>query len=347
MKGNKMEKYCVIERDFVENHAGSKARNDIAEILIREHWNPLTVHHSEEKGTLDKLKMVLLTWNDWNRICRRVPSDAELLIQYPLAMYPKVSTVAIPFIRKMKSRNIRLVFLIHDLDSLRGGNGEREREFLQYADVLIAHNPVMTEYLKTHGYANKKIYSLGLFDYLLPDKIEKKAYKKEDIIIAGNLKKEKVKYIYSLNQVEKSIRFHLYGPNYDTSVSMENVVYEGQYKPEELPQKLEGGFGLVWDGDSVSSCTGEYGEYLKYNNPHKTSLYIASGIPVIIWKKAALAGMVEENQIGITVDSLTELPEILHTMKEEEYQKILVNVERMGEKLRNGKMLLSVLEDRR
>lgn len=341
-----MEKYCVIEKDFVENHAGSKARNDIAEILIRNDWNPLTVHHSEEKGTLDKIRMIFLTWNDWSRIYRMVPENSELLIQYPLAMYPKVSTVAIPFIKKMKSRNIKLIFLIHDLDSLRGGNAEQERKFLKYSDTLIVHNSVMEAYLRKNGYADKEIYPLGLFDYLLPGKPERRKNDKEDIIIAGNLKKEKVGYIYSLGEIGKDVRFHLYGPNYDETVEMENVTYEGQYRPDELPEKLRGGFGLVWDGDSVDSCTGEYGEYLKYNNPHKTSLYLASGIPVIIWKKAALAGTVEENNIGITVDSLREIPEKIQKMTQEEYDNILINVIETGTKLRSGQMLLSVLDRR-
>ncbi|NRO11242.1 Beta-1,6-galactofuranosyltransferase WbbI [Lactobacillus helveticus] len=48
------------------------------------------------------------------------------------------------------------------------------------------------------------------------------------------------------------------------------------------------------------------GNYLRYNDPHKLSLYLASGIPVIIWKKAAEAKFVEENKVGITVDSLED-----------------------------------------
>ena len=32
--------------------------------------------------------------------------------------------------------------------------------------------------------------------------------------------------------------------------------------------------GLVWDGDSCSSCSGVCGEYLKINNPHKISFYL-------------------------------------------------------------------------
>ena len=33
--------------------------------------------------------------------------------------------------------------------------------------------------------------------------------------------------------------------------------------------KMEGSFGLVWDGTSKDTCIGGFGEYLKFNNPHK------------------------------------------------------------------------------
>lgn len=339
-----MGKYCVVEKNFIENHAGSKARNDIADILVKEGWEPLVVHHSEEKGTLDKIKMLFLTRNDWSKIYHKIPEHSELLIQYPLAMYPKVSTVAIPFLKKMKRKNVKLTFLIHDLDSLRGVYTNGEREFLSTADVIIAHNPVMVEYLKQNGYSDKEIRSLNIFDYLTKDTVAgRKAGEKTEVVIAGNLKREKAGYVYRLNEVEGEIQFRLYGPNYDGETQGKNVKYCGQYKPEELPEKLEGGFGLVWDGDDLGACTGVFGEYMKYNNPHKTSLYLASGLPVIIWEKAAMAKYIEKNNLGIAVREMNEIPLKLKSLSEEDYRIMKSNVEIVGKQLCQGKMLLAVL----
>lgn len=339
-----MGKYCVVEKNFIENHAGSKARNDIADILVKEGWEPLVVHHSEEKGTLDKIKMLFFTRNDWSKIYHKIPEHSELLIQYPLAMYPKVSTVAIPFLKKMKRKNVKLTFLIHDLDSLRGVYTNGEREFLSTADVIIAHNPVMVEYLKQNGYSDKEIRSLNIFDYLTKDTVvDRKAGEKTEVVIAGNLKREKAGYVYRLNEVEGEIQFRLYGPNYDGETQGKNVKYCGQYKPEELPEKLEGGFGLVWDGDDLGACTGVFGEYMKYNNPHKTSLYLASGLPVIIWEKAAMAKYIEKNNLGIAVREMNEIPLKLKSLSEEDYRIMKSNVEIVGKQLCQGKMLLAVL----
>lgn len=63
------------------------------------------------------------------------------------------------------------------------------------------------------------------------------------------------------------------------NLGMKNL--EGSYMPEELPEKLEAKYGLVWDGLEITSCEGTFGQYLKYNNPHKFSLYMAAGIAVI------------------------------------------------------------------
>lgn len=344
MKGTRMKKYCVVEKNFVENHAGSKARNDIADTLMKNAWIPLVVHHSEEKGILDKIKMVFLTWMDWNKIHHMIPPDSELLVQYPLAMYPKVSTVAIPFLKKLKRKNVKLIFLIHDLDSLRGIYTNGEKEFLSTADTIIAHNPIMVEYLKKQGYGDKEIRSLNIFDYLMQNvDFEKRPGKKTQIVIAGNLKREKAGYIYQLEEVKGNLEFRLYGPNYDGVTEGRHVKYCGQFKPEELPEKLEGGFGLVWDGENIESCTGVYGEYMKYNNPHKTSLYLASGLPVIIWDQAALAPFIEKNNLGFIVENINEISEKLDQITEQDYKSMRKNVRKFQEQLSQGRMLLTVL----
>ena len=339
-----MDKYCVVERDFKENHAGSKAREDVAEIAALQGWKPLIVHHSERKGTLDKIRMSFLTIADWYRISRKVSDSSELLIQYPLAMYPKVSTLSIPFLRRMKKRQVKLVFLIHDLDSLRGINQEVEKNFLQEADVMIAHNQKMIHYLKEEKYPCTDIRSLNIFDYLTKQPVERRQREKKTVAIAGNLNLEKAGFVYRLGELETGIRFHLYGPNYKGENRSENICYEGQFPADQLPKMLQGGFGLVWDGSSLDSCEGVYGTYLKYNNPHKTSLYLASGIPVIIWKGAAMAEFIVKENVGIAVDSLRELPDVIGKMTDGEYCEMQMCAERLGEKLRAGQMLIRQLD---
>ena len=99
---------------------------------------------------------------------------------------------------------------------------------------------------------------------------------------------------------------------------------------------MKGDFGLVWDGSSVSSCKGNFGEYLKLNNPHKTSFYLRSGLPVIIWKQAALAHFVSSHGIGICINSLEELDDIMKNMTIEEFSRMKANVLRESRRLQAG-----------
>lgn len=78
------------------------------------------------------------------------------------------------------------------------------------------------------------------------------------------------------------------------------------------------------------------GSYLKYNNPHKLSLYLASELPVIIWKEAAEAKFVEENNVGLTVNNLLEISPLLDKLTKEQYDMLAQNAKVTGQKLRKG-----------
>lgn len=59
----------------------------------------------------------------------------------------------------------------------------------------------------------------------------------------------------------------------------------------------------------VFTCNGGFDEYLKYNNPHKFSLYLAARVSVIVWSQSTLANFVRGNEIGLCRDCLQDLKE--------------------------------------
>ena len=103
-----------------------------------------------------------------------------------------------------------------------------------------------------------------------------------------------------------------------------------------LPAALKGSFGLIWDGDDLNGCRGLNGEYMRYNNPHKLSLYIVSLLPIITWSKAAIAPFVIQHNIGFVVDSLTEIEGRILTMHSSTYQLYVDNLLRLRDKLLMG-----------
>jgi hypothetical protein len=195
------------------------------------------------------------------------------------------------------------------------------------------------------GFAPDRILVLGIFDYLIPDYGEKIGDRKAPspdlpVCVAGAFRPNKSGYIYDLPD---NVPFNLYGIGYEEKGAA-NVSYHGSFPPDDLPFAMEGSFGLVWDGDRADTCGGTYGEYLRINNPHKTSLYLASGLPVIIWDQAALADFVESNGCGLAIASLTELREALDRVTPEEYAEMVRKARRISSRLRRGGYTGRVLE---
>ena len=98
----------------------------------------------------------------------------------------------------------------------------------------------------------------------------------------------------------------------------------------------KGDFGLSWYGESLTEGKGKIGEYMSYNNPHKVSLYLRCHAPVIISKTAGLASFVEDNGIGITVDSLCDIDTVLSGVTDGQYRQMKQNVMRVSERIASG-----------
>ncbi|MDD2980787.1 MAG: hypothetical protein PHN80_12580 [Hespellia sp.] len=281
-----------------------------------------------------------------------IEKESIVVIQHP----QYVRGIYMDFLRWMKKiRRCKLIFVIHDLESLRQLFTDNIEEYqkldqmmYQIADVMIAHNEKMKTYLMENcKIPQKKIVVLGVFDYLIDESVGDRgtANKEDGVIIAGNLDKNKTGYIYKLTELRTKTIFNLYGVNWSKNeTSDRNWNYKGAFKPEELPSCMEGAFGLVWDGSTIEACDGPSGRYVQYNNPHKVSLYIASGIPIIIWKKAALADFVQEKKIGIVIENLNEIDQVIDAISEEQYEIMKDNISEISEKVRSGYFIKSAIE---
>ena len=345
-------KYYLKEEFLHDNNvknAGNKARNDVEEIVKREGYQALvlSVDNWYEMSTL---KAQLHKANSIGQALNQLKQGDELLIQFPMLHHSFFTT---HHVKKAQKKGVKVHFIIHDLEALRYVNVEnfplkhkiriqvQESGLLGAADGIIAHNPIMKSVLVDKGIAENKIVSLGIFDYLIPNFQEKTGLTKNlPIIVAGNLAQEKAGYLY---QLPARPAYNLYGVGFDENRALANETYFGSFLPDELPVALEGGFGLVWDGDSAETCSGVFGEYLRYNNSHKASLYLAAGFPLVVWKQSALSHFVLENGCGIAVESLHDLSQTIEQLDDKDYQDLLVNAKRIGQKIRNGSYLTNAL----
>ena len=347
-------KYYLKEEFLHEvnaRNAGSKARNDVEEIVKQEGFIPLLLT-VEDWYKMSTIKAQRHKAKALSQAFSRLKSGDQLLIQFPMLHHSFFTT---HLVKKVRKRGIEVYLLIHDLEVLRHANITslplkhrirmylQEASFLKTADAIIAHNPIMKSVLVDKGVVEDKIVSLGIFDYLISNFQEKRGLKKEQpIIVAGNLAQEKAGYLYEL-PAEPS--YNLYGVGFDESRALLNETYFGSFLPDELPSVLEGGFGLVWDGDSADTCSGVFGEYLRFNNSHKASLYLASGFPIVVWSQSALSHFVLENGCGIAVESLHDLKTTIENLSESDYQSLVENAKHIGEKIRDGFYLTSALKE--
>ena len=345
-------KYFLKEeflKDSGARNAGNKARNDVEEIVKREGYQPLllTVEDWYQMGTVKAQRHKAKALS---KAFAQLKFGDQLLIQFPMLHHSFFTT---RLVRKIQRRGVQVYFIIHDLEALRYANLDtvplkhkirvhlQESSLLKVADGVIAHNPIMKSVLVEKGLPEHKLVSLEIFDYLIPNYQEKDGLSKgQPIIVAGNLAQEKAGYLY---QLPARPAYNLYGVGFDESRALANETYFGSFLPDELPAALEGGFGLVWDGDSAETCSGVFGEYLRYNNSHKASLYLAAGFPLVVWKQSALSHFVLENGCGIAVESLHDLSQAIEQLDDKDYQDLVEKTKYIGKKIRDGFFLTNAL----
>lgn len=336
---------CLEVDSSNEKNAGSKAVQDIEYILSEMNGIKIRIPLVKE---CCKLRFHL---NNAKRFKEKIFGESNkqssvLIIQMPISAH---SIFLSSIIKKIKKQGVKVLVLIHDLEFIRHKNLRKEHwlgwlrmyfeeiSMIKQADAVIVHNEKMCSKLQKYGIDHNKMVSLEIFDYLAeknPSHENRDDTCHDRIVIAGNLDPDKSGYVYDLPEAPQ---FLLYGGNYVSGKNMkENISYMGSYMPEQLPNVMQGDFGLVWDGDSIDTCAGPYGEYLRYNNPHKTSLYLACGIPVLIWKESALAPFILENNIGMTIENLNEISVKLEELSTEQYEIMKTNAVKISKKIRNG-----------
>lgn len=338
----------VYRAETDQKTAGVKARDDVEKILDFLNYKPIVISSIiKNRKDLKKSKKVLIhkeTYDIWKKKLSFLNPEDELIVQFPIKEH---SIFLSHLFKKIQNKNIKVSLIIHDLELLRTAKRQEisksqkfrlkieEENMLKICSKIIVHNEKMKSFVSSLGIDNNKLISLEIFDYLIDDlKKEQLKENKKDlpVIIAGNLRIHKANYAYHLPD---NYNFNLYGVDYEGVIN-DKIKYHGSFPPNELPYAMEGSFGLVWDGESAETCNGVYGEYLKINNPHKTSLYLALGIPVIIWSQAALADFICENKCGIVIDSLYDIKDKLDKMSEEEYNELLENTKKISERLLSG-----------
>lgn len=266
-----------------------------------------------------------------------------LVLQYPLKKYFSF------LCRAAHRRGAHVVTVIHDLGSMRRRRLTPEKEIsrLSNADYVIASNEVMRQWLNDHG-IQRPTGALGLFDFISPARLPGKSKPAESpvVVYAGALGMRKNAFLLKMPEMAGQFTLRVFGnaeglPGLNETKSVD---VRGFLAADKFVDTAPGDFGLVWDGDSLDSCTGSFGEYLRWNSPHKASFYLRAGMPLIVWSRSALAPLINELKAGIAVDSLNELPARLASMSADDYAAMSDAARHVACRLQNGGFFTEALK---
>lgn len=325
--------------EYISNscNAGPKAKVDIEKILAQEFGCNINVWNlsiNSKAGIFKKLvrKIKKLTF-----ILKNFFGNDFLIVQVPFK---------IKFNLLYRINNNK-VAIIHDIEGLRNQNIselKNEIKFFNNCKYIIAHNEKMINFLKENGVIVQMI-NLEIFDYLTePKELHKKRVfdaNNVQIAFAGNLKREKAPFLYQIDETKINFKLNVYGIGIQNDINRK-ILYKGKFSPDELPFNLNGDLGLVWDGNfDESDENSTFKNYTKYNNPHKFSCYMAAGIPVIVWKKSAIAEFVKKHNIGYTISNIYEINNIDFS----DYSEKEKNVNEICKKVRDGYYTKKAIEN--
>ena len=317
-------------------NAGSKAMRDIMSLLDSKGWKRMPALPVGAPKVLKLLDIPLLVFH----LLFKLHNGSRIMYFLPSSHRRAALVNALK-----KIGGYRSVCFINDLETLRMPKGEKyragERRSLCEADMILAPNENSVQILRRDFGCTGEIVSVGVWDYLMPAYTVSQDKGDGYIAFAGNLAKSP--FVSRLGDLP--LRFRLWGAKAPDAILPPNVEYGGIAMPSEMPEKVCCcSWGLVWDGDSLSGCSGMLGEYLKFNNPHKASLYLVSGLPLIVWSRSGAARFVERYGCGIVIESLEQLPARLEALSAEEYGRMKGAIVPITEKIRRGGFFLDALE---
>lgn len=341
--------------------AGGKGRDDYFEVLRRAGLTCIripTLRNAAEVSLSDRVALERRLRNAWREGLSGIGPGDTLVLHSPVS---EKFTGYVKVIEEVRRRGCRIVDIVFDLETFFKSDYRRlaavkhamdsrtETALFGISDAIICHNDRMKDRLVSIGVDPGRIVCVGVMDYLRDEEMPESGQHEgscgrfspdKPVVFCGNLAESKSGFVYDLPE---GIRIDLYGPGFSGRTT-QDIRYKGVYPAFELMDMMEGSFGLVWDGPSSETCTGACGDYLRYNNPHKMSHYLASGMPVLVWQDAAMADFVLREGCGLIIGDLREIPSVISGISESDYRVVVQNAERVGADMRKGLHIRAAVE---
>jgi hypothetical protein len=334
LKLTESEKYFFEVYYPHEFHHGGVGNKDIESILKKDGYIPIRL---PERFKPINFMIRLIAMASW---VWKIKSNSLVAFQFPV--YPRMFRILLYLLAKKK---VNLLVILSDIDGLKTDNQQllkKELKLLKLCTHFVVHGGTMERWLLENlsEARTAKIARLGPFDFLATPYQENRVLQ-PSICFAGNLSKSG--FLVHLPQSE-CINYHLYGEDPPKGcLDNTRIHYHGVYNPYGLPSVINGSFGLIWDGEGANGPSGAIGNYQQYIFPHKLSLYILAGMPVIGPDFGGSAEFIRSMGIGWLINSLEELPELLPSIDEISYQHVRKNILSLQQEIYRGEHLTGAI----
>lgn len=250
------------------------------------------------------------------------PGDT-VIVQYPL--WTNSTIFELEFINYLKSvRKAKIVAMVWDIISWihdgrdRDYKGDASLWMLNKYDLVIAANPKMARRLREEGGVTRPMIPMYLTDILYSGPLKPKQFKKEFYYVSSGIDPAMIQ------EYPTTMPINFIGPHGNVKDIPNYVRMLGAMDTNDIPYQFDGGFGLLYYPKSGGyKGMNRYGEY---NNPMKLSLYLGSGLPVVILSNSAHAKWIETQGVGVVIESLAEIGDVINNISQEDYKQMLENI---------------------
>lgn len=313
-----MEKYIVGPK-MKENglFAGNKFPRDIIKVCKMMGYKSIFVREGYSKKE---------PWQLLEDYFHLLKIKSNSIVIYIDQVAPRISRKLVYSV--LQRKNVKIVPLLEDIDIIRNNSVSKKEQkrmlnYLNKSDVIISQNKKMSDYLKEKGISTKTI-ELNLLDFL-SDKFEKKHHiplNAWTICYGGSLSVSQSGFLRNIKlKTSDKVKYYIYGKGKISNDLSSPLFYKGVFSAEECIGRLKGDWGLVWNGQSSNNTDlqDSFSVYYNYVCPHKLSMYLLCGMPVIVSSKSAVANFVKKNKCGIIIDSIDEIPYKLKNITKKDY----------------------------
>lgn len=240
---------------------------------------------------------------------------------------------------------LKKIFFIHDVPPLMEKRlfEELERYIALYnrADLIILPSQNMADYLQEKGLTVEKIVIQRMWDAPVDIDLTKVPEFRRRVNFAANVVMYPRPFVQNWNSSKIELAVTAEPGDYPWA-DYKNIRFLGWFENESAlayALRKSGGFGLLWHDDPV------WIEYMKRNACCKLGTYLAAGIPVIVHSSIAEAETIRRKNLGLVVDSLEEAVNQVEQMTEEQYNRMVQEVNSFGNLVRQGFFAKKLLTD--